>query len=62
MQAAVFNNQPSRFTAWRLVCFRRQRSPLFELPCVFARLDHAAHFFANANRRNFADRSACRRI
>jgi len=36
----AFNNQPSRFAAWRLfVCLA---SPLFELARVFVRLNHIA--------------------
>jgi hypothetical protein len=35
------NNQPLRFTAWRLFVSRGLSSPLFELACVLARFDHA---------------------
>jgi hypothetical protein len=42
-----FNNQPSRFSAWRL--FVSPRSPLFEIACVLVRFDHVARFVVNAN-------------
>jgi hypothetical protein len=47
-----FRNEPSRFTAWRLVVYaksRVERSPLFEIARVLVRFDHVASFILNAN-------------
>jgi hypothetical protein len=38
----ISNNQPSRFSAWRLFVSLTERSPLFELAGVLIVLDHVA--------------------
>jgi hypothetical protein len=48
------DNQPSRFTAWRLFVSpdieeHHRASPLFELALVLMRVNHIARIIVNAN-------------